>query len=137
MVLKRGTVNQEHPSRRRSCRDREPHRQGQGPSPAYGIPEEGVSVDARSRGRAIGWPQRRQCSRVSQMPVDNSAVRHAAELEADRDDQQRAAAIGEVFRVVAEHLRGRADLHRPIRPHADFLGRLPEQQRRATQQDRQ
>jgi hypothetical protein len=50
------------------------------------------------------------------------------EFESDRQDEHHAAGIGEIFRMMAEHMRCRADVHGPAHSDRDLLVGFPEKQ---------
>jgi len=63
-------------------------------------------------------------------------VREAAELGADRNHQHHAAGVAQIFRVMAEGRRQRADVARPLCPDRNLVGRLPEQESGGAEQKR-
>ena len=64
-------------------------------------------------------------------------ARKIAQLGSDRDGCQSEAGIGEIFRMVAEHLRGRADFAGPGVAYGNLRSGLLEQESGPAEQDRQ
>jgi hypothetical protein len=90
------------------------------------------------------WEVRRGCPRQARAGRTRNErstrprlVRQTTQLAADRDHQHDAGGIGEIFGMMAEHLRGRTDIARPGRPDRNLAGRLLEHECGAAKQQRQ